>query len=530
MILFCYRRGQYEDSCMRLHIRLSGVFDRVGVEVFDASTPPAGGTSYRRELEKYVGRSDVVVVVIAPDWLEAINPASGAQSHDLLVATLESALSANKAIIPVLVDGATMPTVEQLPPALRGIALLRPFEIPSPGAETALQALVHELHRSTGPVPPPSAAPTGAAASEGPSRSYEDLDRLFGEAHSPPAPTAALPSRATTPKGPTPAAPMKARGAHSPPAPAAPSGQPKRPGMLANVLNAFRTLWSRKPAERVSEHQVLLAASAPRSSCAGAEFAAALVAYVEEARASARKKLADLGEPGDRLVDDVPANTWRTGAPVTVRLTCEGATISPPEVRFDWSGRENLAAFSVKVGSAQRDAVLLSFQISVANVLVAFLPMRVNLGASPETDATHRVQGALPRSAFASYSSRDAEPVTQRLSTLLRWAPGLDIFQDCLDLTPGERFKPQLERQIARRDVFMLFWSRQAALSPWVRWEYTTALQQKGVGGILPMPLEDPAIAPPPPELADQHLRDRFMLAGYGLAKVREEAAGGRNT
>jgi hypothetical protein len=42
---------------------------------------------------------------------------------------------------------------------------------------------------------------------------------------------------------------------------------------------------------------------------------------------------------------------------------------------------------------------------------------------------------------------------------------------------------------------------------------------------ILPMPLEDPAIAPPPPELADRHLRDRFMLAGYGLAKIRDEAA-----
>jgi hypothetical protein len=38
------------------------------------------------------------------------------------------------------------------------------------------------------------------------------------------------------------------------------------------------------------------------------------------------------------------------------------------------------------------------------------------------------------------------------------------------------------------------------------------------------MPLEDPAIAPPPPEFADLHLRDRFMLAGYALAKVREEA------
>jgi len=216
-----------------------------------------------------------------------------------------------------------------------------------------------------------------------------------------------------------------------------------------------------------------------------------------------------------------------TGAPVTVRLAGEGATVTPPEVRFEWSGRENLAAFSVKVDSTPRDAVLLGFQILVTDVPVAFVPMRVALAAAQAPESTHRVEAALPSSAFASYSSRDAEPVTQRLSTLTRWAPGLDIFQDCLDLTPGETFKPQLENQIARRDVFILFWSRQAALSPWVRWEYTTALQCKGLGAILPMPLEDPAIAPPPPELADKHQRDRFMLAGYGLAKVREEAGRG---
>ena len=33
---------------------------------------------------------------------------------------------------------------------------------------------------------------------------------------------------------------------------------------------------------------------------------------------------------------------------------------------------------------------------------------------------------------------------------------------------------------------------------------------------------EDPAIAPPPPGFEDKHLRDRFMLAGYGLQKIDE--------
>ena len=473
MFFLCYPRGDYEGSALRIREVLVEAFG--SRDLVEADSAWAVGSDFRDELASQVARSDVFVVVIAPDWLDAVGARGRPRDESLRIA-VEAALSAGKAVIPVLVDGATMPRTEELPAALQEIARHQSLEVP-PGREThaGLQDLVATLQRHRSPAGLSSARPP-----------------------------------------PTPASP-------------APRSAP-RPGILASVLTGLRTLWSPKTAESRPEpgaERVLLAASAPRSCSAGAEFSAALVAYVEQARASALKKLADLGETGDRRVDDVAAGAWRTGAPVTVRLSGEGATVAPTEVRFDWSGRENLAAFSVRVGATPRDAVVLSFQVLVADVLVAFVPMRVSLAASTDAKATQRVQSTMPSSAFASYSSQDAERVTQRLSTLARWAPGLDIFQDCLDLTPGETFKPQLESQIARRDVFLLFWSRKAALSPWVRWEYTTALQRKGVQAILPMPLEDPAIAPPPPELADRHQRDRFMLAGYGLAKVREEAGPG---
>jgi hypothetical protein len=47
------------------------------------------------------------------------------------------------------------------------------------------------------------------------------------------------------------------------------------------------------------------------------------------------KKLADLGEAGNRRVDDVAAGAWRTGAPVTVRLAGEGATVTTRRGRFE---------------------------------------------------------------------------------------------------------------------------------------------------------------------------------------------------
>ena len=517
-IFVSYRHG--DDSARRIYDELSAVFGPRAV--FGRDDLLVAGSDYHDVRQRTIRSSEVFVVVIGPEWLKASDSYGRRRiddPNDAVRMEVASALGAGKRIIPVLVGGATMPSAGQLPDALRDLASHQSLAIPL-GSESGagLSELVAALKGVQLP-PAPTFSPM-------PAPSAWEADRTIIVPRAPP--SASRPPATLSPAG---------RPQPSP----APSAAPRRSsGVLAGVVNGLRSLWSRKspvdpgaaaehPAASASRAntEVLLAASAPRSASLNAEFSAALVAYIAGARASALKKLADLGEPDDRRVEDVATTAWRIGAPVTVRLAGNGIGATPPEVRFDWSGHENLAAFSVKVDSTPRDAIVLSFEVLVADVLVASIPMRVALGSASDTKAINRAQGALPSSAFASYSSQDAEPVTQRLSTLSRWAPGLDIFQDCLDLTPGEAFKPQLEGQIAHRDVFLLFWSRTAAASPWVRWEYTTALERKGLAAILPMPLEDPAIAPPPLELADQHQRDRFMLAGYGLAKVREQASKG---
>lgn len=273
---------------------------------------------------------------------------------------------------------------------------------------------------------------------------------------------------------------------------------------------------------------VWLGASAPRHCAPGQRFTAALVAYIDAARTSAREKLEALGEPDDRVVMDIAPQhnaSWQVGAPVTVRLMGEGVEVTPGEARFEWNGRENPAAFTARVHDDAPAVVILSFEVFVADVPIAYIPMRLSVAAQTAPLHVQQAQASVPKSVFASYSSKDEQPVTQRLSTLQRWSPGLDIFQDCLDLQPDKSFRSQLKDQISRRDVFLLFWSRNAAASIYVKWEYETARDTRGLEAILPMPLEDPAIAPPPPELADRHLRDRFMLAGYGLAKIRDEAS-----
>jgi TIR domain len=273
---------------------------------------------------------------------------------------------------------------------------------------------------------------------------------------------------------------------------------------------------------------VLLGVAAPRQAAPGSSFNVRFVAYVAAAKQLAEHHLKDLGDAGDRMVTDISPDRqarWRVGAPITVRLTGEHVRFTPVERSFEWNGRENLVSFAVTVDAdAPRTKLQLCFHVLLDGLEIAFIPVGLAVGDDSTETGMHETTAHAPSSAFASYSSKDAELVTRSLSTLAHWAPTLDIFQDCLDLTPNEAFKPQLEVQIVKRDVFLLFWSRHARDSKWVLWEFETARAKRGMDAILPMPLEDPTLAPPPPGFEDKHLRDRFMIAGYGLKKIADLA------
>ena len=269
--------------------------------------------------------------------------------------------------------------------------------------------------------------------------------------------------------------------------------------------------------------------STPVRAAAGEEFVLAFMAYVDSLReASLQQVQAFVGNDHRQLMDLVPDGTavWRRGTPFTVRVTGRAFDVEPAEQGFEWNGRRHILNFALRVRPGASGKALLGVLVSVAGVAVCSFTRTVELGAPAAAAEALQVHGSAPRSVFASYASKDAVDVAARLSTLARWAPGLDIFQDCLDLKPGEAFKPQLAGQIAARDAFLLFWSRHAAASNWVRWEMETALASKPAEAILPMPLEDPALAPPPQQLQALHFRDRYLLAGYAAQAIAAAAAG----
>ena len=312
--------------------------------------------------------------------------------------------------------------------------------------------------------------------------------------------------------------------------PSPPFHDPDRPSAATTTpadddLDPFASLereFGRAPADI---DPVFLGITAPLECVAEQRFNAVLAVYIAASRDAVKAKLARLGgAKAEPLMDLEPDRQlgWRVGAPVTVRLTGADCEITPPEVEFDWSGRDNLAAFTVKPGRAAGSQIDLAFHVALAGVPIAHIPLPVRVAqvAAGSASGTREVDMHSPRSAFASYASQDADEVGARLSTLAHWAPGLTIFQDCLDLRPGEMFKASLQQRIVDHEAFLLFWSRRAAASMWVRWELAKAIELKGREAIIPMPLEDPSIAEPPEQLADVHMRDRFMFARYAWSAI----------
>ena len=182
-------------------------------------------------------------------------------------------------------------------------------------------------------------------------------------------------------------------------------------------------------------------------------------------------------------------------------------------------------SFSVAVAPpASAAQVQLTLEAFIEGVPVGTVPLTLDVaeGAMAEQRVTS-VRRPFS-TAFASYASQDASIVSQCLSALHRWDPDVDVFMDCLDLTPNENWKRELEAIIPTKDAFLLFWSANARKSEWVAWELTIATSSpRGVDSVLPMPLEDPAVVPPPEPLKHLHFRDRYLLARAALSKAEQK-------
>ena len=133
--LFISYRG--EDSAAwadRICERLSRSFGRDHVTLL-----PVAPIS--RELTDRVGQSHAVVVLIGKTWLTKTLD----DPNDPVRIAIEAALNQKIRVIPVLIDGASMPQAHALPKALRGLARLQPIELSSVHFDSDMERLEEAL-------------------------------------------------------------------------------------------------------------------------------------------------------------------------------------------------------------------------------------------------------------------------------------------------------------------------------------------------------------------------------------------------
>ena len=173
-VFISYRRDDSGGFAGRIYDRLANRLGRDNV-FFDVDAIPPG-RDFTEVLSERVGNCDALLAVIGKRWsADSQNRRRLYDPEDFVRIEIEAALSRNVPVIPVLVDGATMPRPEDLPDSLSKLLRRQAVEISharfDSDAERLTQALsqIEDETRQRGGGPPPAksvAAATPAAPRE----------------------------------------------------------------------------------------------------------------------------------------------------------------------------------------------------------------------------------------------------------------------------------------------------------------------------------------------------------------------------
>lgn len=207
------------------------------------------------------------------------------------------------------------------------------------------------------------------------------------------------------------------------------------------------------------------------------------------------------------------------GSELTFNLFIPKLEIDEPIQRLSWNGKADSVQFGVTVPADLTQKTVIG-TVTVSQNTIPLGHLKFKLSIIPSASSTSKepqLVGEVARhyrKAFVSYSSKDRIEVLKRVQGLA--VTGITVFQDILNLEPGDRWEQELYRNIDECDLFLLFWSTAAKESPWVLKEVLYALERRGSDGlrspeIIPVIIEGPPLVPPPPELQDLHFNDKLL-------------------
>lgn len=220
------------------------------------------------------------------------------------------------------------------------------------------------------------------------------------------------------------------------------------------------------------------------------------------------------------------------GTLVQVTLSLPGLVVDPAIDTILWNRQPEAAQFSVRIPATHGLGTLVgTVRVMVDGAPLGALRFKLDVIAGAHSAATlpARIDARRYRRAFVSYASADRAEVLRRVQALRR--VGIEVFQDVLDLEPGDRWERELYRHIDECDVVLLFWSSAARASEWVGREIDYAMARQArersdddahdMPAIEPLPIEGPPIPEPPERLRHLHFNDALLYAIAGEDRLR---------
>ncbi|MEQ1719060.1 MAG: SUMF1/EgtB/PvdO family nonheme iron enzyme [Hyphomicrobium sp.] len=120
-IFINYRRDDARDMAARIRDRLASVFGSSNV-FMDVDNLMAG-QRFDKELEKALSETDVFLAVIGPRWMATLAERRRLDERDYVCDEIAGALKRGITVIPVLIDSASLPRADELPPAIVELVL-----------------------------------------------------------------------------------------------------------------------------------------------------------------------------------------------------------------------------------------------------------------------------------------------------------------------------------------------------------------------------------------------------------------------
>jgi hypothetical protein len=512
------------------------------------------GMDFVEPIEAGISGCAAMVVVIGPEWLTTTG-ADGRRRLDdegdpvrLEVAT--ALAHPGLRVIPVLVDGARMPDPEELPEDLEPLARRQAIELTNSRWEYDVGRLSGTLERVLGAHATPfdrqqadrapEAPPTFGAASD-----PDLLERLLGAEAGGTITRARAGRTAHVSRRRPPEAVMPARLPEYVPEPEpepAPAGNhdewsmrrvglPRSSRLLlialalagAGGVAAAIIRWLIggvviPPADADTADDIDVTVFSPVHAAPGdallVQVFAHLPAQAGHARALATEFDADTSASGfTSLSLPVPP-----GAELGFELRAPGLDVDEGSQRLVWRRRAQSVQFGVTVPvSAQPGTRIATLIVSRDSIPVGHVKFKLTVEPRLAPSAGMAPAGEDARTyerTFASYAREDIHEVLRRVQVLRhKRLTRLRLFQDILDIDPGERWRQRLHTEIDNCDIVLLFWSTAAHDSEWVRREVRYALARRVTEydppEIIPVIIEMPPCTPWP-ELADHHFDDHI--------------------